>query len=129
MPKLKTIEDLNKLREQARRDLRHRLEAGTRITVGMGSCGSAAGARETMYAILEELDKGQLAAHVLIADCRGRCSEEPLVEIRVAGQPTVTYRNIHPDRVPRLIEEHLVRGMPIADWVLAPVPGAASCQD
>jgi NADP-reducing hydrogenase subunit HndB len=115
MPKLETIDDLNRLREQARRGLRHRLQAGTRITVGMGSCGIAAGARETMYAILEELDKRQFAAHVLIADCCGRCSEEPLVEIRVAGQPTVTYGNIHPDRVPRLIEEHLVRGMPFAD--------------
>ena len=129
MHKLETIEDLNTIREQARRELRHRLEAATSITIGMGSCGIAAGARETLHAILEELDRRQLTAHVLIADCRGNCSEEPWVEINVAGQPPVTYGNIHPDSVPRLIEEHLVGCTLVEDWTLAQPPLEADDQD
>ena len=53
MAKLKTIEELQKLREEAQQDLKVRLETGTKIIVGMGTCGIAAGARETLHAILE----------------------------------------------------------------------------
>ena len=56
MPKLKTPEDLKKLRDEAQRDLKVRLETGTRVIIGMGTCGIAAGARETMQTILEELE-------------------------------------------------------------------------
>jgi len=129
MPKLKTIEDLNAIREQARRDLRQRQDVGTRIIIGMGDCGIAAGARETMHAILEELNRREIEAHVMIADCRGSCSKEPLVEIQVASQPRITYSNVHPDMVPCLIEEHLIRGRVIEEWTLGQVPseGIGQC--
>jgi NADP-reducing hydrogenase subunit HndB len=123
MPKLKTIEDLNKIREQAKRDLRVRTETGTRIIVGMGTCGIAAGARETMHAILEELNKREMDAHVTTVGCIGMCSKEPLVDIEQAGRPRITYCNIHPDMVPRLIEEHLVGGRVIQEWAMGRVPG------
>ena len=57
MPKLKSIEDLKKVREQAQQDFKIRIETNTKIIIGMGTCGIAAGARETMHAILEELQK------------------------------------------------------------------------
>lgn len=122
MPKLKTIEDLKAIREQAQRDLKLRTETGTRIIIGMGTCGIAAGARETMHAILEELSQRQIDAHVTTVGCIGMCSKEPLVDIEQAGQPRITYCNVHPDMVPRLIEEHLVRGVVVEDWVTGRVP-------
>lgn len=122
MPRLKTIEDLKAIREQAQRDLKLRTETGTRIIVGMGTCGIAAGARETMHAVLEELNRRQIDAHVTTVGCIGMCSKEPLVDIEQAGQPRITYCNVHPDMVPRLIEEHLVRGVVVEDWAMGRVP-------
>jgi NADP-reducing hydrogenase subunit HndB len=122
MPKLKTIEALNAIREQAQQDLKLRTETGTRIIIGMGTCGIAAGARETMHAVLEELNKRQIDAHVTTVGCIGMCSKEPLVDIEQAGQPRITYCNIHPDMVPCLIEEHLVRGRVVEEWAMGRVP-------
>lgn len=124
MPKLKTIEDLNRIRDQAKRDLKIRTETGTRIIVGMGTCGIAAGARETMRAILAELDRRGIDANVTTVGCIGMCSKEPLVDVEQAGEPRITYCNVRPDMVPRLIEEHLVRGTVVQEWALGRVPTA-----
>jgi NADP-reducing hydrogenase subunit HndB len=121
MPKLKSIEDLKKIREQAQQDLKIRTETGTKIIVGMGTCGIAAGARETMHAILAELQKHEIDAHVTTVGCIGMCSKEPLVDIEQAGQPRVTYCNVHPDMVPRLIEEHLLKGQVVQEWAMGRV--------
>ncbi len=121
MPKLKSLEDLKRLREEAQKDLKVRLKTGTTITVGMGTCGIAAGARETMQAILEELQKRGIDAHVTTTGCIGMCSKEPLVDIEQAGYPRVTYANVHPDMVPRLIEEHLIKGNLVEEWVFGRV--------
>lgn len=118
MPKLKSLDDLAKLRDQAQKELKVRLETGTTITVGMGTCGIAAGARETMHAILEELDKRKIDAHVTTTGCIGMCVKEPLVDIEQAGMPRVTYGNVHPDMIPRLIEEHLKQGRAVEEWAV-----------
>ena len=52
---MKTVEDLKRLREQLQADNRIRHAAGTQIIVGMGTCGIAAGAREVLAAILDEI--------------------------------------------------------------------------
>ncbi len=124
MPRLKNIEELQKIREQAQQALKVRTETGTRIVVGMGTCGIAAGARETMRAILAELQKRGIDAHVSTVGCIGMCSKEPLVDIEQAGQPRITYCNVHPDMVPRLIEEHLIHGRVIQEWAMGRVPTA-----
>jgi NADP-reducing hydrogenase subunit HndB len=122
MPKLKSIEDLKKVREQAQQDLKVRTETGTRIIVGMGTCGIAAGARETMHAILEELDRQGIEANVTTVGCIGMCSKEPLVDIEQAGRPRITYCNVDPGMVPRLIEEHLRQGNVVSEWTMGRVP-------
>ena len=122
MPKLKSIEDLKRLREQAQNELTVRQQTTTKITVGMGTCGIAAGARETMQEILKELDARKIEAHVATVGCIGMCSKEPLVDIEQAGKPRVTYANIHPNMVSRLIEEHLVKGNVVSEWVFGRVP-------
>jgi len=122
MPKIKSLDDLKRIREKAQQEITIRTKTGTKITVGMGTCGIAAGARETMHAILEELKKRHIEAHVTTVGCIGMCSKEPLVDIEQAGQPRVTYGNIHPNMVPRLIEEHLVNGEIVQEWVFGRVP-------
>jgi NADP-reducing hydrogenase subunit HndB len=121
MPKLKTLDDLKRVREEAQQSMKVRLDTGTTIIVGMGTCGIAAGARDTMHAILEELAKRQIDAHVTTVGCIGMCVKEPLVDIEQAGKPRVTYGNVKPDMVPRMIEEHLIKNQPVAEWVLGRV--------
>ena len=118
MTKLKTLEDLKRVRDEAQQSMKVRLDTGTTIIVGMGTCGIAAGARETMHAIMDELGKRQIDAHITTVGCIGMCVKEPLVDIEQAGKPRVTYANVKPDMVPRLIEEHLVQGRPVEEWVV-----------
>ena len=118
MSKLKTLEDLKKFREAARRDIQVRLDTGTKIIVGMGTCGIAAGARETMHAILEELKNRDIEAHVTTVGCIGMCAFEPLVDIEQAGGGRVTYGKVRPEMIPRLIEEHLINGRVVTPWVI-----------
>ena len=125
MPKIMTIEDFRKLREDARRDIRVRLQTGTKIIVGMGTCGIAAGARETMRAIVAELNKKHIDAHVTTVGCIGMCAFEPLVDVEQAGGSRITYGNMHPEKVPRLIEEHLIQGRVVDEWVVARLPQTA----
>ena len=118
MPRLKSVEDLRRLREQVEHEIQSRTDTGTSITVGMGTCGIAAGARETMQAILRELAEREIDANVRTVGCIGMCHREPLVDIEQAGHPRVTYGNITADRVARLIEEHLKQGTVVEEWVV-----------
>ncbi len=118
MPKIKSLDELRKLRDQVQEDISTRTETGTTIIVGMGTCGIAAGARETMLAILEELKKRDINAHVTTVGCIGMCAREPLVDIEQAGKPRITYGNVTPTMVPRLIEEHIKQGNVVEEWAV-----------
>jgi NADP-reducing hydrogenase subunit HndB len=123
MPKLKSLEELQKLREQLQMDIKARVEASATITVGMGTCGISAGAREVMHAILAELEARDIDAHVTTVGCLGMCSKEPLVDIQQGDEPRITYGNVTPAMVPRMIEEHLIRGNVVEEWVVGRVMG------
>lgn len=123
MPKITSLADLQQLRQQLQQDIKARADATTTITVGMGTCGIAAGAREVMHAILAELDKRGIDAHVTTVGCIGMCSKEPLVDIQQGDERRITYGNIDPTMVPRLIEEHVVQGQVVDDWVVGRVEG------
>ncbi len=121
MPKLTSLDDLKRIREGAQRDIKVRLQTGTTITVGMGTCGIAAGARETMRAILDEMQTRQIDAHIVTVGCIGLCASEPLVDIEQAGGTRISYGNITAERVPRLIEEHLINNRVVEEWVVGRV--------
>ena len=118
MPQIKSLEELRHLRERVEREISTRKDTGTTVIVGMGTCGIAAGARDTMHAILEELHKRDIEANVTTVGCIGMCAREPLVDFEQAGKPRVTYGNVTPDMVSRLIEEHLVKGHVVEEWVV-----------
>ena len=123
MPKLKSLVELQQLRERVQKEIKARTQASTTITVGMGTCGIAAGAREVMHAILAELGERSIDAHVTTTGCIGMCSKEPLVDIQQGDEPRVTYGNVTPAMVPRLIEEHLMLGNVVTEWVVGRVRG------
>jgi NADP-reducing hydrogenase subunit HndB len=122
MPQLKSLEELNQLRSDIQQALRVNRETRTVITIGTGTCGIAAGARETLQAIQEELAKRKIDALVVTAGCIGVCIKEPLVDIQQAGKSRIAYANVRPDMVPRLIEEHVIKGQPVKEWLIGRLP-------
>jgi (2Fe-2S) ferredoxin len=118
MPKLRSVDDLTHLREAKQRAMKVARSTGTTINVGMGTCGIAAGARETMQAIEDELARRKIEARIAIVGCIGMCVREPLIDIQQANTPRVTYANVTPQMIPRLIEEHLLKGRPVKEWVV-----------
>jgi len=119
MPQVKSLDELKQLRQQLQKDIKARTEAKTTITIGMGTCGIAAGAREVMQAVLDQLASCGVDAHVTTVGCIGMCSKEPLVDVKRCDEIKITYGNVTPARVPRIIDDHLVNGQVIEEWVVA----------
>ena len=120
MPRL-SIEDLKKIREDGRRTLTLRSgEARARVTVHMGTCGIAAGARDVMGALLKEIETLKLTdVIVTTSGCAGLCSREPMATIELAGQAPVKYVDLKPERIVRVLKDHVLGGKIVADFALA----------
>ena len=117
--KVTSLEDLRKIKEIAKDLTSARSRGATRVIIGMGTCGIAAGAREVMTAILEELDKrGLKDVAVETTGCIGMCQKEPLVDIIRPGEPRTTYGEVSPADAVRIIAEHLVNGHIVEDKVI-----------
>ncbi|MGI6603470.1 MAG: (2Fe-2S) ferredoxin domain-containing protein [Firmicutes bacterium] len=118
---IKNLDDLRRLREETKQELEGRHGGETQIIVGMGTCGIAAGAREVMTAILSELAKRNLRVTVLQTGCIGMCQREPLVDVVRPGEKRITYGNVKPGDVPRIISEHVVNGRIVEELVVGKI--------
>ncbi|SDE73986.1 (2Fe-2S) ferredoxin domain-containing protein [Sporomusa acidovorans] len=119
---MKTIEDLKRLREQLKNQNNLRHEGGTQIIVGMGTCGIAAGARQVMTAILEEIAKRKLEeVKVRQTGCIGMCEQEVLVDVVRPGEPRITYGRVKPADVPKIIAEHVVNGRIVQELAIGKI--------
>jgi NADP-reducing hydrogenase subunit HndB len=120
MPRV-TIDDLKKIRDAGRRATALRAgEARARVTVHLGTCGIAAGARTVMSALLAEIEAHGVT-DVLIAStgCAGLCSREPMITIELKGQAPVKYVQLDPDKMRRIFKEHVLGGSLVQDYALA----------
>ena len=91
----------------------------TRIVVGMATCGIAAGARPVMLGFIEELKRRGID-NVTVAQtgCVGMCRLEPMVDVYVKGQEKVTYVHMTPDKVARVVGDHIVNGRPVDEYTI-----------
>lgn len=114
---MKSIEDLDKLRQKLQQDMQVRQkEHDVKVTVSMGTCGIAAGAREVVQALLEELkEQGLSNVAITQTSCVGFCQNEPLLEVTKDSEKTV-YVNIDQDKAREVVRKHLVQGQVIRDW-------------
>ncbi len=116
MPKL-TVEDLKRIKEEykAKRALREG-EQRVRVTVHMGTCGLAAGAREIMNVIMEELEKaGVTDVAVTTSGCAGLCSREPMITVEVINEPPVKYVDLNEEKTRKIVQEHIIGGKVVED--------------
>ncbi len=109
---MKSLDELGKIRDEVKKTLakragRHR----AKIVVGMGTCGIAAGARETMRAFIEALDAAAITdVAVTATGCAGFCDQEPLVDVEMRDQPVVRYGRVNAAAAKRIVQEHIVGG-------------------
>lgn len=123
MPDIKSLEDLKRIREEAIQKRQLKQETGhVQITVGMGTPGIAAGARETMKAILEFIESHQLANTIVRQTGNiGLDSWEPIVQIVIGSEPQVTYGKVTPTAAGRIMEEHVVGGKVVKEYLIEQV--------
>jgi NADH-quinone oxidoreductase subunit F len=90
----------------------------TRILIGMGTCGRAAGADDILDILNRELAEQHIQADILPVGCIGLCYTEPLIEVIKPGMPSVFYGNLTTELVPEIVKDYLVNGNPRSDLAL-----------
>ena len=121
---MKSLAELQAIREKmkSRVSLREGHQA-IRIVVGMATCGIAAGARPVLNTFVEEVNRLGLTdtATVTQTGCIGICQYEPVVEVFEPGKEKVTYVKMSPEKVARIVSDHLVNGQPVAEYTIGSI--------
>ena len=116
-----TLEDLKKIREQTAKSTSLRDgDANVKITVHMGTCGIAAGAREVMNALMEEMaaaDRQDI--RVVASGCMGKCSSEPNVTVEILDGEPIVYQHMDANRTRQVFKRHVLLGEVQTDFALA----------
>ncbi len=115
-----TIADLKKIKENYHANTALR-EGGFRVkvTVHMGTCGIAAGARAVMNTVMDEMAKGDLKDVVVTTSgCAGLCSQEPMATIELVGEPPVKYIALTEEKMRKIMAEHVKGGKAVQEYAL-----------
>lgn len=117
----KSLEELQAIREKTLQKIQLRTGEGSevRVVVGMATCGIAAGARPVMLEFVKEIERRKLP-NVAVAQtgCIGVCNMEPIVDVLVPGQEKVTYVHMTPEKVGRVVAEHIVNGKVVSEYTI-----------
>lgn len=116
-----TIGDLKKIKEKVKKDTALREGGATvKITVHMGTCGIAAGAREVMDSLLREMtETDREDIRIITSGCMGMCSSEPNVTVEMQGQEPVIYQHMDANKMRQVFKRHVLLGEVQTDFALA----------
>ena len=120
MPKLK-LEDLAKIKEKVKTTTGLR-EGGyqAKVTVHMGTCGIASGARKVMQTLMDEIAQRDVKDVILTTSgCAGLCSREPMATVELRGEAPVKYVDLDEEKIQRILVEHVVGGKIVEEYALA----------
>ncbi len=117
MPKL-SIEDLDKISQRVRKTTLLREGAGrAKITVHMGTCGIAAGARTIMSTLMDEFEKQDITDVILTSSgCAGLCSREPMATVELKDETPVKYADLTPEKIRKILSEHVNGGKIVQEY-------------
>jgi len=116
---MKSLAELEAIRDKARENLSARQSGGRKIVVGMATCGIAAGARPVMNALVEEMRvRGIHDVNVTMTGCIGVCRLEPIIEVIEENGDKVTYVKMDPLKAKRVVAEHIVNGRICSDLTI-----------
>ena len=120
MPVVKALEELKRVREEAlaKKQLKA-IPGNVQVIVAMGTCGIAAGARDTMKSILSFIETEHLSGiSVTQTGCMGMCEQEPIVQVIVGDQAKVVYGKVNAEVAAQIMKQHVQNGAPVKDYVL-----------
>jgi NADH-quinone oxidoreductase subunit F len=116
--RLESVDALRSLGQQAQNRLSDN-ESKIQVKVHLGTCGISSGAGKVLDAFLQEVNTRHLSeVLVLRAACIGLCGVEPTVTVIPPGKPKVIYQEVTVDKVPGIVERHLIGGQPVAEWII-----------
>jgi (2Fe-2S) ferredoxin len=112
MNAIKSLDDLQKIRDAALAKRKLGETSGSKqVIVGMGTCGIAAGARETMKSVLDFIEANNLENVVVTqTGCIGLCEQEPIMQVVLPGQEKVTYGKVDAEVAKKIMKEHVTDG-------------------
>ena len=116
-----TIDDLKKIKEKVHKEMSLRDgDRRVKVTVHMGTCGIASGAKEVMDTLLEEIEAAK-AQDVIVPPpgCMGLCSREPLVTVEVLNAEPIKYEYVNPNKMRQIFKRHILAGEIQTPFVLA----------
>ena len=82
------------------------------VYIGAASCGRAAGALDLKEGIKTFLDENKKSARIIEVGCIGPCYLEPLIDIKMPGQPRVSYNNVNAKMLGMILKSHFIDGAP-----------------
>lgn len=120
MPAIKSLEELKRVREEALAKKQLKAAPGQiQVIVAMGTCGIAAGARDTMKSVLNFIETQNLSGvTVTQTGCIGKCEQEPILQVIVGDQAKVTYGKVNAEVAAQIMKQHVQNGTPVKDYVL-----------
>ncbi|GAB1476390.1 NADH-quinone oxidoreductase subunit NuoF [Bacillota bacterium] len=114
---MNTIKELNQLKDDAVKGFE--VKDGTRVVVGMATCGISAGAKPVLEKLIAETAAAGLKdVKIVPTGCIGMCIYEPIVEVFEPGKKKVTYIHMDADRITKVVSEHLVKGKPVVEYTI-----------
>lgn len=120
MPKL-SVEDLKKIKESMEGVVNlRRGEHRVKVTVHMGTCGIAAGARPIMEALLRRVEEtGSKDVMLTSSGCAGLCNHEPMITVETKDAAPIKYIKLDPSKAERIFDQHILQGRPVEEYALA----------
>ena len=118
-----SIDELKRIKEKTTRETSLRTgKAHIKITVHMGTCGIAAGARDVMNALMDEMAQVEREdIRVVASGCMGMCSSEPNVTVEVEGEEPIVYQHMDANKMRQVFRRHVLEGEVQTDFALAKI--------
>ena len=106
------LEELKQLTETAQRQVALREgQKKYRVVVSMGTSGIAAGAREVMKTMLDEIEKRGLDdVEVRVSGEVGLEDVEPVIRVEETSGEKTTYARLDAEKARKIVAEHLEKG-------------------
>jgi len=124
MTKIRSLEDLNRFREEAVKERQRKAGLGhVQIIVSLGLCGIAAGALDTLQAVRQMVEEEKLK-NITISEtgCIGLCKHEPILEVIAGDSPKVTYGRVTPEVARRIIRSDIMDGRVVEEFLIESIP-------
>ena len=91
-----------------------------KVVIGQGSCGIATGAKKTQAEFEAQIAAKGVNVEIDFTGCVGTCYLEPIVDVYEDNGEMTRYVKVQPDRVERIVEEHLAGGKVVEEFAIAP---------